>query len=111
METPLISFIIPVYNEQFNIQGVFRDLYAILYQNMHWRWEVIVVEDGSKDNTRQTIQELIRQYPEAHLILHEQNQGYCQSMRDGMKKARGKYLMYIGADEEFDCSEIAAFVE
>ncbi len=106
-----ISFIIPVYNEQHNIQGVLRDLYAVLRKNPHWRWEVIVIEDGSKDNTRQVIFELQKQYPEIQIIIHEQNKGYNQSMRDGMKASRGKYLMYIGADEEFDCSEISTFVE
>jgi dolichol-phosphate mannosyltransferase len=109
-ETPQISFIIPVYNEQFNIQGVFRDLYAVLNQNHHWRWEVIVIEDGSSDNTRSVLESLLKQYP-ATPIWHEKNQGYCKSMRDGMTRARGKYFMYIGADEEFDCSEVASFVE
>lgn len=109
--TPAISFIIPVYNEQHNIQGVFRDLYAALEPHPEWKWEVIVIEDGSKDSTRSVILELIKQYPQTQLILHEQNQGYNRSMRDGIAKARGEYLMYIGADEEFDCSEIPAFVE
>lgn len=108
---PLISFIIPVYNEQFNIPGVFRDLYAVLHQHPEWRWEVIMVEDGSSDNTRSVMMNLAKEYPETQLIIHEVNKGYNQSMRDGMAKARGKYLMYIGADEEFDCSEVPSFVE
>ena len=110
-ENPNISFIIPVFNEEFNIQGVFRDLFALLQQHRDWLWEVIVIEDGSSDNTRRVIQDLMKQYSVAQFIIHDQNQGYNQSMRDGMAKARGKYLMYIGADEEFDCSEIPSFVE
>lgn len=105
-----ISFIIPVYNEEHNISGVFRDLYQVLHQNRHWNWEVIVIEDGSKDKTRNVLQELIKLYPETQLIVHEQNQGYVRSMKDGIAKARGKYLMYIGADEEFDCSEVPHFI-
>lgn len=109
---PQITFIIPVYNEQYNIQGVLKDLYAVLAQNSHWLWEIIVIEDGSLDNTKQVIKDLVAQnYPEVQVIYHEQNMGYCRSMRDGMQKARGKYLMYIGADEEFDCSEVSDFVE
>ena len=111
MEQPLISFIIPVYNEEFNIQGVFRDLYAVLIGHPEWRSEVIVIEDGSLDGTRNVILQLLKEYPQAQLIIHEQNQGYNRSMRDGIAKARGKYLMYIGADEEFDCSEVPSFVE
>lgn len=110
-ENPFISFIIPVYNEQFNITGVFRDLFEVLYKHREWNWEVIVIEDGSKDNTKNVIQDLLKKYPEARVIFHEQNMGYCRSMRDGFAQARGKYIMYIGADEEFDCSEVPSFVE
>ena len=107
---PRISFIIPVYNEEFNIPGVFRDLFAVIRDHPEWRSEVIVVEDGSKDRTREVIDGLVKQYPEAQVLYHERNQGYNQSMRDGMARARGEYVMYIGADEEFDCSEVPAFV-
>jgi len=108
---PDISFLIPVYNEQENIKGVFRDLYEVLDQHPEWNWELIVVEDGSRDNTRQVLQELAKSYPRTQLILHEKNSGYNVSMRDAMATARGRYLMYIGADEEFDCSEVPSFVE
>lgn len=105
-----ISFIIPVYNEEQNIIGVFRDLYEVIGKNPQWRTEIIVVEDGSKDRTREVIQDLLKQYPQTKVIFHEVNQGYNQSMRDGLAAAQGRYLMYIGADEEFDCSEVPAFV-
>jgi dolichol-phosphate mannosyltransferase len=108
---PLISFIIPVYNEQYNIPGVLKDLYAVLDEHPEWQWEVVLVEDGSKDDTRNVIQNLLKEYPATQVLFHEQNQGYNRSMRDGMAKARGKYIMYIGADEEFDCSEVPSFIE
>ena len=112
MQDPFISFIIPVYNEEFNIRGVFRDLYAVLLEHPEWRSEVIVVEDGSKDHSRKVLQDLVKtRYPEVRLILHEKNQGYNPSMRDGFALAKGLYVMYIGADEEFDCSEVPSFVE
>ena len=109
--SPFISFVIPVYNEEHNVPDVFRNLYAVLYLHPEWNWEVIVIEDGSKDGTRKMILELVKQYPETQLILHNVNQGYCRSMRDGLAKARGQYVMYIGADEEFDCSEVPQFVQ
>ncbi len=107
---PDISFIIPVYNEERNIIGVFRDLFEVIAKNPSWKSEVIVVEDGSADRTREVLCDLAKQYPAAQIIFHEKNQGYNQSMRDGMAAARGRYFMYIGADEEFDCSEVPAFV-
>lgn len=106
-----ISFIIPVYNEELNIQGVFNDLHTVLDEHPEWHWELIVIEDGSRDSTRPVILDLVKQYPRTQLILHDKNQGYCKSVRDGIAKAKGRYLMYIGADEEFDCSEVLSFVE
>lgn len=111
MSEPQVSFITPVYNEQHNIPGVFRDLYAVIQAHPEWNAEVIMVEDGSKDQTREVMLDLVKKYPQTQLILHEKNQGYNQSMRDGMARARGKYVMYVGADEEFDCSEIPSFIE
>ncbi len=107
---PDISFIIPVYNEEQNIVGVFRDLYEVIGKNPSWKTETIVIEDGSRDRTKDIIQDLVKQYPQTRVIFHETNKGYNQSMRDGLAAATGRYLMYIGADEEFDCSEVPAFV-
>ena len=106
----LMTFIIPVYNEERNIPNVLQDLHQILAINPQWRWEVIIVEDGSTDNTRRVLLGELKKYPNTQLILHERNQGYTPSLKDGIRKARGKYLMYIGADEEFDCSELPSFM-
>lgn len=107
---PAISFIIPVYNEELNIARMLRNFHRVLAENPSWNHEVIIVEDGSKDATREVILQEIKNYPATRLILHEKNQGYTRSLKDGLAAARGKFLMYIGADEEFDCSEIPQFV-
>lgn len=107
---PDISFIIPVYNEEFNIPRVLENLHKTLRAQSDWNYEVIVIEDGSTDQTRKAIVEESKKYPDIDLILHDQNQGYTISIKDGIAFAKGKFLMYIGADEEFDCSELPAFV-
>ena len=111
MIQPNISFIIPVYNEEHNIINVLRDLYEVIAKHPEWLSEVIIIEDGSKDNTKNVILTESRKYPSAHIIFHEQNKGYTASLKDGIAKASGRFLMYVGADEEFDCSELPAFVE
>lgn len=106
-----ISFITPVYNEEQNIANMLRNLHSVLDQNPDWDWELILIEDGSSDGTRKILQELVKNYSRTTLLIHEQNQGYTASLKDGIAAAKGKYLMYIGADEEFDSSELPNFVE
>jgi glycosyltransferase involved in cell wall biosynthesis len=105
-----ISFIVPVFNEELNIANMLSNLHNVLYANPHWNWEVLVIEDGSSDDTRQAILKEAPKYPGMQLILHDRNQGYTASLKDGIAKAQGKFLMYIGADEEFDSSELPHFV-
>jgi len=105
-----ISFITPVYNEEQNIANMLRNLHKVLAENPQWDWETIIIEDGSSDKTRAVILEEAKKYPRARLILHDQNKGYTASLKDGIAAARGQYLMYVGADEEFDCSELPQFV-
>ncbi|MBI4549767.1 MAG: glycosyltransferase family 2 protein [Candidatus Omnitrophica bacterium] len=108
---PFISFITPVFNEELNIANFLQNLYSVLNSHPHWNWELIIVEDGSSDNTRNVMLEEVKKYPKIQLILHDKNQGYTRSLKDGIACARGKYLMYIGADEEFDSSELPHFVD
>jgi len=110
MKNSNISFIIPVYNEEGNIGNVLKDLHEVIAKHSEWHSEVIMVEDGSSDNTRNVILEEVKKYPVNELILHEKNRGYTRSLKDGIARASGKFLMYIGADEEFDCSELPSFV-
>ncbi len=107
---PQVSFIVPVYNEEQNIARFLKNLHSTLEANPEWQWELIVIEDGSSDGTRKVVLEEIQKYPRIQTILHEKNQGYTASLKDGVAKARGKYLMYVGADEEFDCSELPSFM-
>jgi dolichol-phosphate mannosyltransferase len=108
---PFISFITPVYNEEENIARMLANLFGVLNAHPEWNWEAVLIEDGSKDKTREVLRAEILKYSNTQLITHDKNQGYTRSLKDGLKAARGQYLMYIGADEEFDSSEIPQFVE
>ena len=109
-EKPMVSFIIPVYNEEKNIARVLYNLHTVLKNHLEWNSEVILIEDGSKDGTKNIIVQETHKYCGMQLIFHDKNQGYAQSLKDGIQKARGQFLMYVGADEEFDCSEIPQFL-
>jgi len=106
-----VSFIIPVYNEELNIGRVLHNLHEVLITHPYWKFEVIIIEDCSTDDTKKVIVQEIQKYSNISLICHEKNCGYTRSLKDGIAKARGNFLMYVGADEEFDCSELPSFVD
>jgi len=108
---PFISFVTPIFNEEGIISVMLENLHDVIAKNPLWNAEVILIEDGSKDGTRAILEKEVLKYPEIQLILHETNKGYTPSMKEGIAQSKGKYIMYVGADEEFDCSEIPSFVE
>jgi len=83
-----ISFVIPVYNEELNIARVLKNLYEVLTANPDWNYEVIVIEDGSADRTKDVILKESKHYSDLQLVFHEKNKGYTQSLKDGIKKAK-----------------------
>lgn len=106
----LVSFITPVFNEELNIARMLANLYKVLRDHPEWKWELILIEDGSHDDTRRVLEQEIKQYENVSLFIHEENQGYARSLKDGISRASGEYIMYVGADEEFDCTEIPSFI-
>ena len=92
-----ISVIIPTYNEQDKI----RDCLESLSKQSYGDFEVIVVDDGSKDGTLDLIQDLgFRNYK--LIILKQDHKGAGAARNLGAKKARGKILVFVDADMTFD---------
>lgn len=109
-DTPFVSFVTPVFNEEGSIAAMMKNLHDVAAANPGWGAEIVFIEDGSRDNSRSILSEEIRKYPEMRLICHETNRGFNYSFREGLGCVRGRYVMYVGADEEFDCSEIPNFI-
>jgi len=85
---PFITFITPIYNEEQNIARMLANLFAVLNQHPEWNWEVILIEDGSRDNTLAVLRNEVVKYPNTRLIIHEKNMGYNASLRDGLRASR-----------------------
>ncbi len=74
-------------------------------------FEVILVDDGSADQTAEVGAELVvEHYPRVRLLRHEQNRGYGAALRTGFHHARFEFLFYTDADRQFDLSELPYFV-
>src|SRR3989344_7869607 len=99
-----LSIIIPAYNEQDTIEEViYRIKNADIDANEK---EIIVVDDGSTDNTRDIIQRI----PGIRYILHERNLGKGGAVKTGFRNATGDILIIQDADLEYDPNEYKAMI-
>lgn len=100
----VISVIIPAYNERMSIAEVIRRVQSTDFGPLNTK-EVIVVDDGSTDGTRDILHALA--HSEVKVILHEHNSGKGGALRTGIKAASGDVIVFQDADFELDPAEYA----
>jgi glycosyltransferase involved in cell wall biosynthesis len=97
MAHPQLSIVIPAYNESARIENALdRVLSCIADRN--WDAEVLVVDDGSKDDTAAIVQRWMAIHPRLHLIQNPGNKGKGYSVRNGLLQAAGEIVMFTDAD-------------
>lgn len=96
---PQFSLIIPLYNEQLNAPILLGELSRLLADTTHAPFEIILVDDGSTDDTPKMFNEFVQQHP-AHvrLLRHETNRGKGAAVRTGMLAASGDWRVFLDAD-------------
>lgn len=108
--TPALSVVLPAFNEQGNIERAVRssaEAIAPLVDD----YELVVVDDGSRDETPQILKRLVAEYGErVNVVTHETNLGYGIALRAGFDAARGRYIFYTDADNQFDLRELDGFL-
>lgn len=92
---PKISIIIPTYNCSDCIADA---LNSILKQDME-DYEIIVVDDGSKDNTNTIMTSYMRNFPEKIKYFYQENQGVSSARNKGIKESKGEYIVFLDADD------------
>jgi glycosyltransferase involved in cell wall biosynthesis len=105
--TPLISIVVPVYNEARTVASVIDRLIAI---DLPAPREILVVNDGSTDGTREVLNQ-ITQRPELRIIHAEKNGGKGSAIRIGFAKASGTIVAIQDADLELDPAQLAELVQ
>jgi len=90
---PEFSVIIPAYNEEERIHNTLNKVIAY-FENFKKEYEIIVVDDGSKDNTSKVVEE----FQTVKLIKQEKNTGKGAAVRKGMLEAKGKFRIFTDAD-------------
>ena len=104
---PLLSVVIPAYNEERTIARVVR---SVLATEIPCRMEVIVVDDCSTDSTGMEIEPLAASHAVRYLRLRE-NSGKGAALRAGFAVARGTFVLVQDADEEYDPRDYPALLE
>jgi dolichyl-phosphate beta-glucosyltransferase len=98
------SFIIPAYNESVRIRPTLHSLFRYS-QEQKWDVEILVVNDGSTDDTAQIVREYGRAHPQVLLVENPGNRGKGYSVRNGMLHARGDICLFTDADLSSPTSE------
>jgi dolichyl-phosphate beta-glucosyltransferase len=94
---PKYSIVIPAYNETARIERALSSVSGCIRKS-GWDAEVLVVDDGSTDNTAALVESWAREHPEVRLIRNDRNRGKGYSVRNGMLRAAGEILMFTDAD-------------
>jgi len=102
---PSLSVVMPAYNEEKGIEKVVRESAEIL-KNICQEWELIIVNDGSKDKTEEILKNLEKEIKNLKIVSYFPNKGYANALREGFKEAKYDYIFYTDSDGQFDLSEI-----
>jgi len=108
---PKVSLVLACYNEEQILEASFEEIRQTL-QELGRPFEVIFVDDLSRDRTREILRELVSAHPDLDLklILHERNQGRGATVADGFRAARGEITGYLDVDLEVHCRYVPSLV-
>ena len=97
MAHPQLSIVIPAYNESSRIEATLERVMSSIAEQ-GWDAEVLVVDDGSKDDTAAIVKRWMNNHPRLHLVQNPGNRGKGYSVRNGLLQAAGDIVMFTDAD-------------
>ena len=108
---PKVSLVLACYNEAQILETSFAEVRQTL-EELGRPFEVIFVDDVSRDRTREILRDLVAAHPDLDLklILHERNQGRGATVTDGFRAARGEITGYLDVDLEVHCRYLPSLV-
>jgi glycosyltransferase involved in cell wall biosynthesis len=109
MQDRKLSLVLPAHNEAENIEAVVNRALEVLPRVVR-EVEILVVNDGSQDETGAIIDRLAVEHPEVQAIHHPVNRGYGAALTSGFRAATGDSIMFMDSDRQFDIADINALL-
>jgi glycosyltransferase involved in cell wall biosynthesis len=104
-----ISAVMPAFNEEGNLEQSVSRMATALSEHAR-AFEIIVVDDGSRDATAAVLERLKQHYPSLRVIRHPVNRGYGAALRSGFDAARFAWVFLMDADNQFDPAEVSVLL-
>lgn len=104
-----LSLFLPAYNEGKNLPSLLAGCDQFLKENLK-HYEMIVVDDGSTDQTAHVVANLRHKYSALRLVSHPSNQGYGQAIRTGIKEAKFPWVFFMDSDNQFRIEDLKEFL-
>jgi glycosyltransferase involved in cell wall biosynthesis len=104
-----ISAFFPAYNEAENLPALTEKMAAVL-KTLAEAWEIIIVDDGSRDSTPQVAEALVKRIPGVRYLRHHVNQGYGGAVKTGLTSAKYEWIFFTDGDGQFDPQELALLI-
>jgi len=105
-----LSVFFPAYNEEANLENTVEKAIPVL-EDVAEKYELIIVDDGSKDKTGEVAKRLAEKYSFIQVITHNPNQGYGAALRSGFYNSRLEWIVTVDSDGQFDFSEVDKLIE
>lgn len=106
---PGLSAFLPARNEDANLLPMVEAMLRVL-PAVAERWELIIIDDGSRDATCALADRLARQHASIRVVHHRTGRGYGAAIRSGLRAARYEYVFFTDADRQFDPGQITVLI-
>lgn len=104
-----LSVFFPCYNEEENLPVILNQALLVLPKVAN-KYEIIVVNDGSSDDTKKVARKFASQFPNIKVFSHNINKGYGAAIRTGIDRSTNNWIFFTDGDGQFDLNELENFV-
>src|SRR6476469_2757319 len=108
---PRLSYFFPAHNEEANLEGLVAEALEVL-PTLAETFEIIIVDDGSRDATGRMADELAAAHPDVvRAVHHPTNLGYGAALRSGFRAARFEHVAFTDGDRQFRVVDIGRLID